>query len=294
MNSIRPIIYLCFLLLILSSCNTYKIKYCEEQLNIMLERKSLKNKGIKYSVVTKHDSIYGDYTYSETIFNQDGLATKKAFYFENGNIFLLDFYKYDDEKNLLKGINIDNLEHSKKIQTCDYSGKQEYKVDSIFSKDLLVEKVIYLENRNLVFNPKKLKYKDILFKTQNCVIDSIIRLDHDGVPTGQRRYFTYKNGNQISDILVKNEDTLEFNSYHFNSEGRNIGNFNRFITFEYTYSTRMVSEYKNDLPKKMTFISETEYNSVEKELDTTFNNIKYKTFIPQGSPLDKLEFPKDF
>jgi len=79
------------------SCSTDAFDYCGEDKDIILEQNALKANGIRYSSITKQDSVYGEYTYSETIFNEVGLAVKNVFYLENGAIFLLDFYKYDQK-----------------------------------------------------------------------------------------------------------------------------------------------------------------------------------------------------
>jgi len=194
----------------------------------------------------------------------------------------------------MKVTNMDSLEHSKTIKTYDYSGNNEYRVDSLYSKGFLVEWIKYVHQdgkyMHFVYTHDGLKYKDVEYRSQTCLVDSIVRFDKNGNPTGQMRYYSYENGKKIASILVKNNDTIEYHYFKYNKEGRISGITDYFKYDKEIYTNQLTNMYENNLISNMTFISKTKYSDGGTQIDTTINTIEYQTSVPKYSLLSKVDF----
>jgi len=298
MNNLKPLLFFIAAVLVLIACTTDKPEFFSEDPQHILEQQALKANGVRYMSVFQNDSVYGKYLYREAIIDTNGRTTKNAHYFEDGHIFLLDFYKYDVQNRPLKVINIDSFEDNKTIQTYDYSGNNLYRVDTMYSKGFLVEWKKYLFEDGtftcLLYTKEGLKFKDLIYKNQTGSIDSIIRLDGKGKPSGKRMFFTYKNSNLISDVFLKHNDTLAYNTYNYNTKGLNTEVYKYYSSDGLKSTYHVVNEYENDLLQTMKFYTETRYIDGEKERDTTISTMAYQTSVPENSTLRKIDFPTPF
>lgn len=252
--------------LIILSCNNPADCYDNDE----RMRRVLAREAIRYMTCIKLDSIGHESISSIAINNEHGDLVQITYYSDKDST--TEKYTYDNQNRITKvHVSQNGGDWRLKMKnTYDDINKRETNLE--YAENGTVYRTEYLNNSNgknisnRHYVDDQLKNIHLFYWTDNCLLDSIVRLDADSNKTEEKMIMKYDNNLLISKTKHKDSQMIEMENFEYNEQGL-IELTIYEIPNEYRQSTSI--KYKGELPEYETMI----YQSLT---DDYSNTTKYK------------------